>query len=224
MGQLFLIVLITLAIALPLVLWLKNRKYWHEPIIPRGLVPALFGAGLPSSPARNLALSGILCAFAVIFQGSALYVPVAGHFLSHFATLMVTLAATIQIRGGLYVVAAASILLLFVAPKQIPLFLFFDAPLGFWIGWSIIQQKSRLMAWLLSLTSLLLGIICLSYLLGLPALGGLEEGLAGPWIAASTASFAAIYSWAWFSFMEQFLYLFNRLLQQKTGEGKGPVS
>ena len=128
------------------------------------------------------------------------------------------------VRGGLYVIAGTGILLLFIAPKQVPLFLLFDAPLGFWMGWSIARQKSRLIAWSLSLVSLLLGIACLSQLLGIAALGGLAKGFTGPWLAVSTSSFAALYSWAWFSFLEQFLFLTNRLLPQKTGTGKKPVS
>jgi len=164
---------------------------------------------LRTSSAVNLALAGQLTALAVILQATSLYLPLLGEFCSHFATLVIALAAGLKPRYGLATTFSAGFLLLFFSPKQIPILLFFDGPLGIWAGWGLRNRRASL-AWFLASVTLFLGISALTRLLGIPFLRELTEGPSGTVSLLLVGGFSSVYCYAWFSFIAHVFAGFKR--------------
>lgn len=212
MRQVFLVSLFLTVLIFPALLYIKNPSYWLKPVMAKNLFYDLAFGGGKSSLSKTTAVLGLMTALTVLLAGSVLYLPVAGYFLSHFATLFVAAAVAISLRGGFFVILASSLLLLSLFPKQAPVLFFLDGPLGYVIGWGIATAKSRWQTLLLAAAGLCAGVVILSYVIGIPTFTGVTRGLSLELAVMAIAAYALIYAWAWITLIADFFQFLKRIL------------
>lgn len=212
MPTVFLFALIIAVVLLPLGLYLRHPNYWFQPILEQNFFRYLTFRDGQRSLARTTAILGLFTALTVILASSSLYLPIAGQFLSHFATLFVAGAMAMTIRDGVWSLVASTLLLLWLAAKQVPVLLLADGPLGLIIGWGIATGQSRWLTMVLASFTLAAGAAILTYLLGIPIFAGLTQGLGSSLVPLALLAYGIIYSWAWIILIADFLQLLKRLL------------
>lgn len=152
---------------------------------------------LQGSFVKKIAFSGQIMGLIVILQTSTMFLPFMGDFFSHFTPLLLAVAIAIAPGKGVSIALGASILLLFFAPKQIPILLFFDGPLGLWLGLTHHHPNRKFLYQLLATANLLLGVYLLSAFLGIPLLGGIRKNSSSLFILSVTGTFIFLYVRTW---------------------------
>lgn len=165
---------------------------------------------LRDSLAKEIALLGQMLALIVILQASTMFLPFIGDFFSRFTPLLLAIAIAIAPTKGFSITLGAGILLLFFAPKQIPILLFFDGPLGLWLGFIHHQPKLKKTFQLLATINLMFGVYLLTIFLGIPLLGGLGRGSSLPLLLFMTGAFIFLYVRTWFAVSQQFLKVMEK--------------
>lgn len=145
---------------------------------------------------RFICIGAILVALTVIFQSAPVFLPSIGLALSPFSTLPIAIAAVINISLGFIVFFASVLILVIVSVEETIILLFTTGVLGIVIG-TLLYRKGIKISILVSSVALSLGMICLTYIIGISAFVELTRLISTPIIFLAYFSFSFIYACIW---------------------------
>ncbi|WP_236887479.1 hypothetical protein [Clostridium argentinense] len=145
---------------------------------------------------RFICIGGILTAVAVLFQSAPVFLPVIGLALSPLSTLPIAIAAVSNISLGFTVFFSSALILAIVSAQETIILLFTTGLLGIVIG-TLLYRKGIIISILFSSIILSLGIIFLTYIVGIPAFVDLTSSLSTPLTFLIFFSFSLIYASIW---------------------------
>lgn len=160
---------------------------------------------------RCVCIGGILTALAVLFQSAPVFLPGVGLTLSPLSTLPIAMAAVINISLGLTVFFSSALILTFVSVQESIILLFTTGLLGITLG-ILLNRKGNLISILLSGVALSFGMLCLTYIIGVPAFAELTETVSAPFIILTFILFSLAYSSIWNICIRKFM---NRMIKVK---------
>ncbi len=156
---------------------------------------------------RFISLGGILTAVTVLFQSAPVFLPVIGMTLSPLSTLPIAIAAVTNISLGLTVFITSAVILTFISMEETMILLFTTGLLGIVIG-TLLYRKNILISILSSTLALSLGMLCITYIIGVSGFVDLASSLSTFIIYILFFSFSLIYSSIWnICFMKFMNYL-----------------
>jgi hypothetical protein len=149
-----------------------------------------------TSHSKKLAITALLSALAAILQASGGLIPIAGLFISPFATAPIIICTLLMARYGIFCYLLTVFLLFMIQPSEVIVFPFTTGLLGIGIGFAFRLLNRRLTIILFGALALLIGILFLLIVLHFPVLG---PALTTPTIPMILPLFlfTFIYSWIW---------------------------
>lgn len=145
---------------------------------------------------RFVCVGGMLTALTVIFQAAPVFLPVIGMVLSPFSTLPIAIAAASNILLGFSVLFSAGIILSMISVQETLILLFTTGLLGIVMG-ALIYRKGLFFSILFSSLSLSLGMVFLTYIIGIPAFVDLARSLSMPLTLFIFFLFSLVYVSIW---------------------------
>lgn len=145
---------------------------------------------------RFVSVGGMLTALAVLFQAAPVFLPAIGLVLSPLSTLPIAIAAASNFLLGLSVLFSSAILLTIVSVQEALILLFTTGLLGIVIG-TFLNKKGIIISTLISALALSLGMIVLTYIIGVPAFVELASSLSTPLILFIYFLFSLVYTSIW---------------------------
>ena len=115
-----------------------------------------------------ICVGGILTTLAVLFQVAPVFLPAIGLFLSPLSTLPIAIAAVSNIPLGLTVFFSSLLILTMISIQESIILLFTTGLLGIVIG-TLLFRKGIISSIVFSSIALSLGIMFLTYIVGIPA-------------------------------------------------------
>lgn len=159
--------------------------------------------------ARFISIGGILTTLAVIFQSAPVFLPVIGLALSPLSTLPIALAAVYNISLGIAVYFSSALILTLVSVQEAIILLFTTGLLGVVMG-TLLYRKRRLISILFSSIILSLGMILLTYIVGVPAFGDLTGSASSDLTILIFSIFSLIYASIWNIYLKKFINYCNK--------------
>ena len=160
---------------------------------------------------RFICIGGILTALAVLFQSAPVFLPAIGLALSPLSTLPIAIAAVSNISLGLAVFFSSALILAIVSAQETIILLFTTGLLGIVIG-ALLYRKGILISILFSSIALSLGMIFLTYIVGISAFVDLTSSLSTPLTFLIFFSFSLVYASIWNICLRNFM---NYLIKMK---------
>ena len=125
---------------------------------------------------RFICIGGILTTVAVLFQSAPIFLPTIGLALSPLSTLPIAIAAVSNISLGFTVFFSSALILAIVSAQETIILLFTTGLLGIVIG-TLLYRKGIIISILFSSITLSLGMIFLTYIVGISAFVDLTSSL-----------------------------------------------
>lgn len=163
------------------------------------------------SKVRSISIGGVLTTITVIFQSAPVFLPVFGLVLSPLSTLPIAIAAYYNISLGIAVFLSSAFILALISLQETIILLFTTGLLGVVIG-TFLYRKGIYVSILFSSAILSLGIIIITFILGISAFGDLTYSLSLPLILIVFLLFSIIYVSFWNVFLRKFI---NYLIKLK---------
>ena len=145
---------------------------------------------------RFICIGGILTAITVLLQSAPVFLPAIGLVLSPLSTLPIAIAAIINISLGFTVFLSSALILTIISVQETIILLFTTGLLGILMG-TLLYRKGVIISLFFSSIALSLGMMFLTYLLGIPAFVDFTSSLSYPLIYLIFFSFSLIYSSIW---------------------------
>lgn len=145
---------------------------------------------------RFICIGGILTTVAVLFQSAPVFVPTIGLALSPLSTLPIAIAAVSNISLGFTVFFSSALILAIVSVQEAIILLFTTGLLGIVIG-TLIYRKRIITSILFSSITLSLGMIFLTYIVGISAFVDLTSSLSTSLTFLIFFSFSLVYASIW---------------------------
>ena len=145
---------------------------------------------------RFICIGGILTTIAVLFQSAPVFLPTIGLALSPLSTLPIAIAAVSNISLGFTVFFSSALILVIVSAQETIILLFTTGLLGIVIG-TLLYRKGIIISILLSSIALSLGMIFLTYIVGISAFVDLTNSLSTPLTFLIFFSFSLVYASIW---------------------------
>ena len=117
---------------------------------------------------RFISVGGILTTITVLFQSAPIFLPAIGLFLSPLSTLPIAIAAASNIPLGLTVFFSSVLILSIISMQELLILLFTTGLLGIVIG-TFLFRKGIIISIMFSSIALCIGMIFLTYIIGIPA-------------------------------------------------------
>jgi hypothetical protein len=130
--------------------------------------------------------------------------------ISPFSTLPIAMAAFYNISLGITVFFSSAFILVFVSVQEAIILLFTTGLLGVVIG-TFLFRKGMLVSILFSVIILSLGMISLTYIVGISAFGDLTSSLSLPLILLIYLLFSLIYGIVWNIYMKKFIHYLMKI-------------
>lgn len=146
----------------------------------------------------------ILTAFTVLFQAAPVFLPIIGLILSPFSTLPIALATFTNLFLGFTVLLSSVFLLAFISIEETLILLFTTGLLGLVIG-ALLYRKGMIISVLGSSLALLLGILVLTYVIGMSAFVDITHSLQPLLIIFLFFSFSLVYVSIWNIYFKKFI-------------------
>ncbi len=151
---------------------------------------------------RFICIGGILTTITVLFQSAPVFLPTIGMALSPLSTLPVAIAAASNIALGFTVFFSSALILVLVSVQETIILLFTTGLLGIVIG-TFLYRKGIIISILFSSIALSLGMILLTYIVGI-------SSLSTPLIFLIFFTFSLVYASIWNIYFRKFMnYLIN---------------
>ncbi|MDQ0257779.1 hypothetical protein J2S74_005241 [Evansella vedderi] len=154
--------------------------------------------------ARIVSVGSILTAIAVIFQSAPVFLPVIGLAFSPFSTLPIALAAFLNRSLGISVYVATAFILTFIYIQEAIILIFTTGLLGITIG-TFLYRKGLFVSILFSSLLLSLGMVFLTYFVGIAVFGNLTSTGPIPFTFFIFFSFSLIYASIWNICLRKFI-------------------
>lgn len=155
------------------------------------------------SVVRSISIGGILTTLAVMFQSAPIFLPTIGMALSPLSSLPIALAAYVNLSLGISTLISSTILLMFISIEEALILLFTTGLLGVVLG--VLYQKSLLISILYSAMALTIGMIVLTYIVGIAAFGDLTNSFSIIVTILIFIIFGIIYSTIWNIYLKKFI-------------------
>lgn len=153
---------------------------------------------------RFVCIGGILTTATVLLQSAPVFLPAVGLALSPFSTLPVAIAAVFHVFLGFAVLIASALLLVMVSIQEAVILLFTTGLLGIVIG-ALLCRRGIIISILVSSMALCLGMICLTYIIHVPAFASLTDSLSIPLTFLIFYVFSFIYAAIWNGCFKKFM-------------------
>jgi hypothetical protein len=145
---------------------------------------------------RFICIGGILTAVTVLFQSAPVFLPTIGLALSPLSTLPIAIAAVSNISLGITVFFSSALILVIVSTQETIILLFTTGLLGIVIG-TLLYRKGIIISILSSSITLSLGMIFLTYIVGVSAFVDLSSSLSTTLTFLIFFSFSLVYASIW---------------------------
>lgn len=145
---------------------------------------------------RFISIGGILTAITVIFQSAPIFLPAIGLLFSPLSTLPIAIASFYNISLGVTVFFSSAFILVLVNVQEAIILLFTTGLLGIALG-TFLYRKGLFVSILLSSTTLSIGMISLTYIVGISAFGNLTDLESIPLTILIYTAFSLIYVSIW---------------------------
>ena len=145
---------------------------------------------------RFICIGGILTTIAVLFQSAPVFLPAIGLALSPLSTLPIAIAAVYNISLGFAVFFSSALILIMVSAQETIILLFTTGLLGIVMG-ILLYRKGIIISILFSSIALSLGMISLTYIVGISAFVDLASQLSTPLTFLIFFSFSLVYASIW---------------------------
>lgn len=145
---------------------------------------------------RFICIGGILTTIAVLFQSAPVFLPAIGLALSPLSTLPIAIAAVYNISLGFAVFFSSALILVIVSTQETIILLFTTGLLGIVMG-TLLYRKGLIISILFSSIALSLGMISLTYIVGIPSFVDLANQLSTPLTFLIFFSFSLVYASIW---------------------------
>jgi riboflavin transporter FmnP len=155
------------------------------------------------STARDVANTAIFTALCVVLQSAPVFLPGAGMLISPFSTLPILVAAMLSAGCGVMTLLCSTAILLFISPEEAAIFFFATGSFGLSLGASI--HRKAAVPVLLSAGSLFIGLLALTYAIGIPAFGSLTDGFPLYAVSFVFLAFSLCYSTLWLILVKSLL-------------------
>lgn len=159
---------------------------------------------------KLISIGGIFVGLAVIFQATAVLLPVIGMPLSPLSTLPIALAGIINIYLGLTVYIASALLLAFISIEECLILIFTTGILGLVMG-VLFYRKGKLVSVLCSGVALSIGIGVLTYVIGVFEMGSIEASVPMGVLILVFLLFSIVYAWVWNMMVGRFVGYLSRV-------------
>jgi hypothetical protein len=143
-----------------------------------------------------ICIGGILTTVAVLFQSAPVFLPAIGLALSPLSTLPIAIAAVSNISLGFTAFFSSALILSIVSVQETIILLFTTGLLGMVMG-SLLYRKGIIISILFSSITLSLGIIFLTYIVGIPAFADLASSISTPLTLLIFFLFSLVYTSIW---------------------------
>ena len=145
---------------------------------------------------RFICIGGILTTISVLFQSAPVFLPAIGLALSPLSTLPIAIAAVSNISLGFAVFFSSALILVIVSAQETIILLFTTGLLGIVMG-TLLYRKGLIISILFSSIALSLGMISLTYIVGISAFVDLASQLSTPLTFLIFFSFSLVYASIW---------------------------
>ena len=145
---------------------------------------------------RFISIGGILTAITVIFQSAPIFLPAIGLLFSPLSTLPIAIASFYNISLGITVFFSAAFILVLVNVQEAIILLFTTGLLGIVLG-TFLYRKGLFVSILFSSIILSIGMISLTYIVGIAAFGDLTSLASTPFTILIYTAFSLIYVSIW---------------------------
>ncbi len=153
---------------------------------------------------RFICTGGILTAITVLFQSAPVFLPAIGLALSPLSTLPIAIAAVCNISLCVTVYFSSALLLIIVSAQETIILLFTTGLLGIVMG-ILLYRKGMVISIIFSSIALSLGMIFLTYIVGISAFEDLSNMLSVPLTLLIFFSFSLVYASIWNIFFRKFM-------------------
>ena len=153
---------------------------------------------------RLISIGGILTTITVLFQSAPVFSPAVGLLFSPLSTLPVAIAAFYHIPLGLTVLISSALILTLVSIQEAIILLLTTGLLGIVIG-TFLYRKGMLISILFSTIILFLGMVSLTYIVGISAFGDLTSSASIPLTLFIFTVFSLIYTSIWNIYIRKFI-------------------
>lgn len=158
---------------------------------------------------RFTCIGGILTTLTVLFQGAPVMLPTIGLVLSPLSTLPIGIAAVFNPYLGFTVFISSVLILALFSVQESMILLFSTGLLGIVIG-TLLYRKGLIFSILISSVTLSLGMIFLTYIIGILAFVELSHSISTIFTLIIFLSFSFVYSSIWNIAFKKFInYLFR---------------
>ncbi len=154
---------------------------------------------------RFTCFGGMLTAIAVLFQSAPVFLPALGLALSPLSTLPIAIAAVSSIFLGVSVFFSSALILTIISAQETMILLFTTGLLGFVIG-TLLYRKGIIISIISSSIVLSLGMIFLTYIVGIPGFINLTRSLSTPLTIFMFFLFSLVYASIWNICLRKFLF------------------
>ena len=145
---------------------------------------------------RYISIGGILTAITVLFQSAPIFLPAIGLLFSPLSTLPIAIASFYNISLGITVFFSAAFILVLVNVQEAIILLFTTGLLGIVLG-TFLYRKGLFVSILFSSIILSIGMISLTYIVGISAFGDFASLESIPLTIVLYTSFSLIYVSIW---------------------------
>ena len=159
---------------------------------------------------RFISIGGILTAITVIFQSAPIFLPAIGLLFSPLSTLPIAIASFYNISLGVTVFFSSSFILVLVNVQEAIILLFTTGLLGIALG-TFLYRKGLFVSILFSSIILSIGMISLTYIVGISAFGDLTSLESIPLTILIYTSFSLIYGSIWNVCLRKFINYLIRI-------------
>lgn len=125
---------------------------------------------------KFVSIGGVLTSISVLFQSAPVFLPIIGLALSPLSTLPIFLSAAYDISCGILILFSSALILILISPQEAVILIFTTGLLGV-ISGSLLFRKGLIISILISSIVLSLGMLILTFIIGIPAFGDLTDQL-----------------------------------------------
>ena len=155
-------------------------------------------------------MGGILTTITVIFQSAPIFLPAIGLLLSPLSTLPIAIAALYNISLGMAVFFTSAFILVLVNVQEAIILLFTTGLLGTALG-TFLFRKGLFVSILFSSIILCIGMISLTYIVGISAFGDLTSLESMPLTILIYIAFSLVYVSIWNKCLRKFINYLIRI-------------
>ena len=155
-------------------------------------------------------MGGILTTITVIFQSAPIFLPAIGLLFSPLSTLPIAIAALYNISLGMAVFFTSAFILVLVNVQEAIILLFTTGLLGTALG-TFLFRKGLFVSILLSSIALAIGMISLTYIVGISAFGDFTSSKSVTLTLFIYTLFSLLYVSAWTIGLRKFIHYLIKL-------------